>query len=371
MRILHVAPSIGPRDGGPSSGLIALCRELTLLGHKVDCSATDRDGKGRLKSVKLLADAQAHGYDVHLHRAWQPYRFRFAPGQVFFLWSAIARADAIAIHSIYDASSVLAAAICRLRRRRYSIHANGVFEPYQRDQKVLKKRLARPLVGLVVRGASTIICADESEAAGAAQLSFVNRCDVVPLGSEEPATVARKADRPTVLFLARIAPKKRLDLVLDAWPLVLQAVPDGILHIAGDADGPYAREVRSTHSGKQTSWLGHVEGAEKDRVLTSSWVYVLPSDNESFGISVAEALAAGLAPVVTKHVALSAAIARCKAGIVLETQSAPAVAQALIELLLDKEGRVIFERRARELWESEFTWPVCAARYANLLSSLR
>jgi phosphatidylinositol alpha-mannosyltransferase len=92
-----------------------------------------------------------------------------------------------------------------------------------------------------------------------------------------------------VCFLGRDEPRKGLDVLLRAWPTIREAIPGAELKVMGaDRAGPV----------EGVDFMGRVTGGEKNRVLASSLVYVAPhTGGESFGIVLAEAMAAGCAVV--------------------------------------------------------------------------
>ncbi len=99
----------------------------------------------------------------------------------------------------------------------------------------------------------------------------------------------RKAKR--VAFLGRDEPRKGLDTVIEAWPAVMAAHPDAELLVIGAA-----RAVAPTG----VHFAGRVREAEKRSLLASAGVFVAPNlRGESFGIVLAEAMAAGCAVIAS------------------------------------------------------------------------
>jgi glycosyltransferase involved in cell wall biosynthesis len=156
---------------------------------------------------------------------------------------------------------------------------------------------------------------------------------ILPLGldlepSVQPSADSRLAtelrdvsERPTVLYLSRIAPKKCLDVLLRAFALTVAEHPTATLLIAGD--GPpelvagYQRvAVDLGLSSGQVRWLGFVQGADKHWLLRHASLFVLPSKSENFGVAAAEAIAAGLPVVLTRGVALAELTDEARCGIV-------------------------------------------------------
>jgi glycosyltransferase involved in cell wall biosynthesis len=106
-------------------------------------------------------------------------------------------------------------------------------------------------------------------------------------------------DRPVLLSLGRLDPRKRLDLLLDAFALVLDELPGARLRIVG-SPGYAPRQLslldRSPYK-DHVDYRAGVPRSEVPRLLHESTVLVQASDNENFGSAVTEALACGV-PVV-------------------------------------------------------------------------
>src|SRR4030095_11009155 len=137
------------------------------------------------------------------------------------------------------------------------------------------------------------------------RLTSSDRVVFVPNGVELPRVggidqrAARErfklpAQAPLILFLGRIHPIKRLDLLAEAFGRVLQQHPDAHLVIAGpDEDGHRAQVAPLfTAFGDAVTWTGRVDDAGKRELLNAAAVLVMCSNAESFGMSVAEAMAA-------------------------------------------------------------------------------
>lgn len=94
-----------------------------------------------------------------------------------------------------------------------------------------------------------------------------------------------------VAFLGRDEPRKGLNVLLQAWPEIQRSRPNAELVVMGADRGVPPPGV---------TYLGPVSAEEKRRVLASSAIYVAPNTGgESFGIVVAEGMAAGCAVVAS------------------------------------------------------------------------
>lgn len=155
-----------------------------------------------------------------------------------------------------------------------------------------------------------------------------------------------------IAFLGRDDPRKGLDVLLEAWPSIQRSRPAAELVVMGaDRGGPLAG----------VTYLGPVSGDEKRRVLASSAIYVAPNlGGESFGIVIAEAMAAGCAVVASDLAAFREVLDDC--GRVVPPGDHEALAREVSALLGDgDEVRRLGESGRRRV--AMFDWPRAVGRY--------
>ena len=105
-----------------------------------------------------------------------------------------------------------------------------------------------------------------------------------------------------VVSTARLAEVKRLDRLLRAFDALSSEHIDLWLVLTGDGPlgGHLRRLAQCVNNHENVRFLGYVE--DVCTVLRASDIYVLPSDEEGFGLSLAEAMACELVCVATKTV---------------------------------------------------------------------
>jgi glycosyltransferase involved in cell wall biosynthesis len=122
------------------------------------------------------------------------------------------------------------------------------------------------------------------------------------------------------LFLSRIHRKKGCDLLLEAFARVAEAHPDLDVVMAGpDEEGlrpQLEAQANQLRISARVHWTGMLEGDLKWGALHAADAFVLPSHQENFGIAVVEALACGLAVLISDKVNIWPDIAHDEAGIV-------------------------------------------------------
>ncbi len=152
--------------------------------------------------------------------------------------------------------------------------------------------------------ASCIHATAESEAEDIRRLGIRKPIAIIPNGVDTMIDLPdARTDPPTVLCLGRIHPIKALDNMLKAWSGVEGRFPAWRLRIVGpDQDGHLAELQRLAESLRlrRVTFEGPLEGEEKVRAYAHASIFAMPSKTENFGLTAAEALAAGTPVIVSK-----------------------------------------------------------------------
>ena len=141
-----------------------------------------------------------------------------------------------------------------------------------------------------------------------------------------------------VVFLGRDDARKGLDVLLTAWPSIYDAIPTSTLRVMGAEREDPPEGVR---------YLGRVDEDTKVAELASSEIFVAPNlGGESFGIVVAEGMAAGCAVVASGIPAFLHVLG--DAGVIVATGDSHGRARASTDLLGDSAMRSDLGARAIE-----------------------
>jgi glycosyltransferase involved in cell wall biosynthesis len=112
------------------------------------------------------------------------------------------------------------------------------------------------------------------------------------------------SNKKWVLYLGRLHSVKRIDRLLEAWHTVSILNPEWHLLVAGPSEGNCKKEslntVETMNLGKSVTFSGAVSGDLKASMLGHADLFVLPSDSENFGISIAESLSYEVPVITTK-----------------------------------------------------------------------
>jgi phosphatidylinositol alpha-mannosyltransferase len=155
-----------------------------------------------------------------------------------------------------------------------------------------------------------------------------------------------------VCFLGRDEPRKGLDVLLQAWATIRERVPEAELEVIGASrPGPEPG----------IEYKGRVSEGEKKTALATSLVYVAPNTGgESFGIVIAEAMAAGCAVVCSDLPAFRAVLG--DTGRLVPVGDVNRLADAVCALLSDPDEALSLGRSAQHRARM-FDWRVVGAAY--------
>jgi glycosyltransferase involved in cell wall biosynthesis len=364
MRILNVTQSYAPffEFGGPPVKVRALSMELARRGHQVTVLTADwgletRFPGGEPPAVTTRSPfGWRHDEDgvqsIYLP-TWLRYRaLSWNPAVKRFARARLHNFDVVHIFGLYDLLGPAIAGECRVLNIPYVVEPIGMFLPIVRS--FWKKRVYQSFLGKkMIDGARSLIATSEQEAdelasGGIPRVKIFLRRNGVEVPAELPARGAFRAkhgippDAKVVLFLGRLSKKKSPDLLLEAFATLgteLLQSKDARLVFAGPDDEGIQASLSQTAATlgliPRVIFTGPLFNAAKWESYRDADVFVLPSQNENFGNTAAEAVAAGTPVVVTEGCGVAPLLAGT-AGIVV-AHNAGAISQVLRSLLTDPD----------------------------------
>jgi glycosyltransferase involved in cell wall biosynthesis len=205
---------------------------------------------------------------------------------------------------------------------------------------------------------------------------------VIPMGVDTAVFVGanrhRRPRRPQVLFVGRLAEKKGVRYLINAWPLVQTSHPNAKLVIVGD--GPERKGLEDLANGLRLTdaveFVGGLPNDELPAYYAAADVLVAPSivsrsgDTEGLPVVILEAAASGT-PIVASNVGgIADAIEHERTGLLVEPASPAAIADAIKRLLDDRRLCTALVRGARRAVVERYSWDVVADQYDALFRSL-
>jgi glycosyltransferase involved in cell wall biosynthesis len=371
MQVLMVVQSYFPFQdrGGPVVKVRALARGLARRQHEVtvltaDLGITERHGMNA-ERCRWGWRADEDGVETIYLSSLAHYRaLTLNPRVIGFCRASLRNFDLVHFFGLYDLLGPTVSYFCMRRRIPYVVEPMGMYRPIVRSLRV--KRLYHRLFGRqLIRGARFLIATSEQEKQELIKGEVdptrivIRRNGVeLPGHSPTPGEFRRQwgipGDAKMILFLGRLVSKKSPDLLLEAfarWRVRANDNRKVVLVLAGpdEADGFLAKLnaiKEEGHLKEQVIFTGPLYDDAKWSAYRDADVFVLPSQNENFGNTAAEAAACGTPVIVTDRCGIAPFIGG--AGTVIQ-HDAGQLCDALERLLALDDSRTRHEKGCREL----------------------
>lgn len=185
-------------------------------------------------------------------------------------------------------------------------------------------------------------------------------------------------DRPTVLCLSRLVPRKGQDILIRALPEIRRRIDGAVLVIVGG--GPYETRLRelARRVGVEDHvvFTGTVPAAELAAHHTLADVFAMPCrtrgaglDVEGLGIVYLEASATGVPVVAGRSGGAPETVRDGRTGFVVDGASVTAVATAVIGVLADRDRAASMGAAGREWISTDWRWDVLGERLRGILGA--
>jgi phosphatidylinositol alpha-mannosyltransferase len=183
--------------------------------------------------------------------------------------------------------------------------------------------------------------------------------------------VEEKWSGPTLGFIGRFEePRKGLEVLIDAIPIISRFIPDVRVIIAGPGDPSEITEDINSELRTRFQFLGKISETEKANFLKSIALYIAPNTGgESFGIIIAEALAGGAAVVASDIPAFSDLLGGGQYGALFESEDSQSLARVVIDLLRDDVKRSELAETGR-VHAQRFDWSSVAQQIYEIYETV-
>ncbi len=356
MRIGIVSQSYYPRYGGVTEHVHALARELRARGHEVTIitSFFRRGEKGFTNGVLRI------GWNilVPFNRAFVDFAIGVSLKRQLRRAFRDLDLDVVHVHNPTAPTLPLFAVQVSDRPTVGTFHSTG--------GRTALQDLFRPLMVAAMGRLDGRIAVSET-ARATAELYHPGPYSVIPNGVDverfhplvEPFAEWRDATHTNILFVGRLDPRKGVQDLIAAMPEVV-ARTDGHARLLVVGDSYLRPQVMASvpnAAREHVHFLGHVPSEDLPRWYATGDVFCSPATgNESFGIVLVEAMAAGRAVVCSDIPGYRTVVTPGRDASVFPAGDVPALARALAQLVEDpaRRGRLAEEGRRRAL---DFAWP--------------
>lgn len=330
--------------------------ELAARGHEVELLA-GWDGISRV---------DAPGVHVRLFRAKRIFPSGFsgllAPGLLAYMGAHHRDYDVVHFQLCRDLVTLPVAAFLSFRKANYVVQPHGMIKPDRRlrarvfDVLAVRRVLARAASVIAYRGVDDEALRVVSK--GRASIRFLENGVTRDLALLDDAS--RGSD---VLFMARLHPRKRVLAFADMARILRERGIHAQFSVVGPDEGDlesFARFVEANDMKEYITYEGAVPYAQVRKRLGASAVYILPSVDEPFPVTVLEAMAVGTPCVITGTCGLAPYFRDHNAGLV--TDGTPNdMADAVERLLADSELRTTTIDNANRTIDEHFSISAVAA----------
>lgn len=353
MKILQILP--GFTLGGPTFSTTALTRHIQQLGHIVQFHTETGDFSG-------YEDIDFHPFNIpHF-----PFNRQFAYSRQLYrnLKRECRDANIIQTNSLWQFPNIIPEYARRHTDAKFVILPRGTLSPYALSLSSFKKKLTM-LLGQcnALKKADMFIATCHKEYEDIRNFGLKQPVAVIPNGLDLPK-LNNIEKKKTVLFLGRIHKVKGIDLLIDAWRNISgnSIFKEWNLVIAGPTSSEYAQDMMSRALGMESvTFVGEVRGDEKNRLLSQSSIYALPTHTENFGISVGEALACGTPVVTTTGAPWSGLVENdCGLWIDLSVENLTRALEDMMSRPLDELARM--GQNGRRWMQRDFSWDEIAQK---------
>ncbi len=205
-------------------------------------------------------------------------------------------------HGVWRFSNLFPHALSKHSKAKVVWSPRGMFSPWAWNYRsAIKRPVWRLIQKPALQRVDCFHATANSELEDIRRLNFKQPVAIIPNGVDIPDISKNRNKRNRVVFLSRIHEKKGVHILIPAWRAIQSAFPEWELHIAGKVTDHYGRKMISLVDelgAKRINFRGEVLGEDKQKMLASARLFVLPTFSENFGIAIAEAMAHGT-PVIT------------------------------------------------------------------------
>lgn len=383
MNILLVTPFSPPQTGGVATYVEEIQRSLRHRGHRIlVLRPGDSDS---ISPYPYNGDGSV--FQFYMRPMWFSSRpIKGLAATIFYFLPTLWRLSRfIADHEVqlvcleYPLPNVFYFQVLRLVKNFkivVGLHGDDVLSLH------LLRRSEQWVVRKCIRSSDWVLAHSSSLLSQAEQ--FVGKLgpnrSYLPLGVDieklRATAQARKAFHgqpiaPYVLTIAKLYPRKGLDLLLQALHRVKNEVEGYSFVIAGD--GPEEARLKQMAMDLKVNdivlFLGEVPNLDIPKLLSQCEFFLLPSRSEPFGIVLLEAMAFGRAVLASNVGGIPEFVANGQNGVLVPSCNIDALASEIAQMLVDKERRNRLGMNGLQ-WVEQFDYRILILKYEQLFEKI-
>jgi len=371
MKLLIATPYFSPKVGGLENYALNMALELKKLGWEVVVVCGDH------------VDRVQENYERGLKIYRLPIQFTVSNTPVNFRWYGMIRRilrterpDVVNAHTPVPFMADMAVLAARSLPVAVTYHAATLAKPGSMALR-LATRMYQVFEHLTI-GRARLLVAVSPYVEAALRARFQKPTEVVYNAVALGAPAATTKQRRGLVFVANLEPAhtwKGLDLILEALALTAAAGrPVQPLTVIGDGSSRARYEARVKELGL-TAWVsfkGRLTGTARDRGMAeAAGLIAYPTTaNDAFPTVFLEAWALGLPVIAAAIGPIPGLIEPGQTGLLVAPEDPAALSEAIETAIRSPQALAKMGERGRKLIETEYNWPMQAAKMSRLLESL-
>jgi glycosyltransferase involved in cell wall biosynthesis len=372
VKILSIIGPLHREFGGPPVAATGVAESLANLGHQIKvvvCGQSLEDSKLNSSLFDRLKTSDTQVVILPRNNE-SKYGALLSFKEIKSLWKDFAKWDIVILHQVFQLQYVAIFFMLILLRIPFVVMPHGTLTTYQKSQHRVRKLVFFFPTYLFLKFSRGIFVASSQELE---QLPpyLKKKGMIVGLGINtqfnEYRSETNSAQNFNLLYMGRIAKKKRLDIALMAFASASRKSHlDMKFIICGSGEDSEMAEMTKLIADlgikDLVEFRGWIDSLEKDIAFKVSNCFILTSEDENFAIAAAEALSKGVPCILSSNVALSNLVTVYKAGEVFQDLTVEIVEKAILKV---SQGDSKVYRNSSLLAASQISWDVIAKQWEN------
>ena len=193
--------------------------------------------------------------------------------------------------------------------------------------------------------------------------------------NELEALIGKKVNGPILLTLGRLVKRKGITWFIDN---VINMLDRKIVYIvagAGKEESNILSAIQNNNLQDQVFFIGKVSNRDKQLLFSTTDIFIQPNikvagDMEGFGLVVLEAAASGCVVIASRLEGLTDSIQHGQNGLLVTPGNAEEYRKTIESVLDNPQDKDAFGQHARVYVKSNYSWPLIARKYLDVLASL-
>lgn len=299
MKILHTISSLSFSAGGPSQSTTLTLKGLWNNNVNAEILAFDHS----VGDQNVLENEKTH------FLPFKDGRFKYSQAYKSKLISLMEKnIEVCHIQGIWQYPSYITAKQARKLNKPYIITPRGMLYPQAvaSGNKILKKLFLKAHLMNDLQKAACIHATCTEEMQYLRDLGIKSPIAVIPNPVDHEPYINLEIPLKSsfrIGYLGRLHPRKKVEVLIEAWAKIDTHQENDELIIIGDGDQIYVNKLKKLVAEKKLTnvkFTGFLKGKEKDYTIQSLSLLAVPSDFENFGMIIAEALVLGVPVIASK-----------------------------------------------------------------------